>query len=154
MNEDDENVGIYSLKKRTKDIIRSIYSDHYRVIVDGESAKKFFNDDGNVCLTFYVIVKPSILQCFDKVIFASQNFKNSLVYKIWSQEVAFIPLIDLKNRLDYNDFSHKKGLVTIDYLSMKTFSKASIRKVGYQKIVDALCEISKNGLEIKSIFLA
>jgi hypothetical protein len=97
-------------------------------------------------LSFFVTVRPSVLQQYRSATIIGANFKKSMLYKMWKDDVNFQPHPYIKG--DYDDFSHKhKAGATINhyYFCEPTYSKTRLKEIGFESVFD------KAALAIESI---
>ncbi|MDQ0319652.1 hypothetical protein QO002_001790 [Pararhizobium capsulatum DSM 1112] len=82
-------------------------------------------------LSFYVTVCPSVLRQYRTATIIGANFKKSMLYKMWKDEVNFQPHPYIAAK--YHDFSHKheaKVKFNHYYFCEPTFSKSRLEIIG------------------------
>lgn len=129
------------LSKQQRAIFDHTINERYLVKV---SIKDFdeLNRGERTSLSFFVTVRPSVLQQYRSATIIGANFKKSMLYKMWKDEVDFQPHPYIKG--DYDDFSHKhKDGVTIHhyYFCEPTYSKTRLTEIGYENVFDKAAKV-------------
>ncbi|TCN32476.1 hypothetical protein [Sinorhizobium americanum] len=124
------------LSAKQRAILDHTVNERYRVAV---SVKDFdqLNSGDRTSLSFFVTVRPSVLQQYRSATIIGANFKKSMLYKMWKDDVNFQPHPYIEG--DYDDFSHKHDAgVTINhyYFCEPTFSKTRLKEIGYETVFD------------------
>ncbi|MDW9459359.1 hypothetical protein GOA57_05215 [Sinorhizobium meliloti] len=122
--------------KQQRAIFDHAVNKNYRVAV---SVKDFdeLESGKRTSLSFFVTVQPAVLRQYRSATIIGANFKKSMLYKMWKDEVNFQPHPYIEG--EYDDFSHKhKAGVIIShyYFCEPTFSKTRLNLIGYENVFD------------------
>ncbi|MCQ1779119.1 hypothetical protein NOJ05_18095 [Neorhizobium galegae] len=86
-------------------------------------------------IALHVIMKPSRYAHYRSVSFIGANFKDSLLYLLWRDQVDFVPHPEIK--ADYHDIRDKAYQVELFAFSARDLSSARLNEVGRQTYYDA-----------------
>lgn len=135
------------LSQQQRAIFDHTLNEHYRVAVSVNDFKEL-NRGKRTSLSFFVTVRPSVLQQYRSATIIGANFKKSMLYKMWKDEVNFQPHPYIKG--DYDDFSHKHKLsVVINhyYFCEPTFSKTRLNVIGHENVFDKAAPVIESILK-------
>ena len=135
----------FSVKQRA--IFDRAVNERYRVSASVKDLEDL-NKGKRASLSFYIVVDPAVIQQYKSATIIGANFKKSMLYKIWKDDVNFQPHPYIK--AEYDDFSHKHeaGVVINHYYFCEpTYSKSRLNKVGFESVFDRAAPAVENILK-------
>jgi hypothetical protein len=116
---------------RNKDYLVVIDSKSFDEASSGESFAPRDDDEKPraVILQFTIFTHASIIDPYQEVMMISANFHDTLVAKMWRDQVNFVPHAEIEEGLDYTDFTHKAPNVELYHAPIKNLSKSFFRRL-------------------------